>query len=179
MCIKNLYSTIDGNEVPNYLKEKINNSIELTGDAFFLKVFGNNLEASRVYYQEFYEKIFYGGVSDIRLKELIRLRLAGISGCKYCISVDENSAIKNGISELDIQNVKNNNLENFINIEKNLLQLTNHISLKEANERAEKSLIQGILEEISMEEYIELLFVIAILTGMGNMLGSVDLVETD
>ena len=45
-------------------------------------------EISKVYYEQFYQKVFYGGVVNIRLKELIRLRLAGISGCKYCISVD-------------------------------------------------------------------------------------------
>ena len=106
MCIKNLYSQVDDSQIPNFLKEKINKSTELTGDAFFLKVFASSEAASKVYYEQFYKKVFYGGVVNIKLKELIRLRLAGISGCKYCISVDENSALSNGLTSKEIFDAK-------------------------------------------------------------------------
>ena len=96
MCIKNLYQPASDEKLPHFLKENITKSIDLTGDAFFLKVFGSNPKVAEVYYEEFYKKIFYNGTVDIKTKEIIRLRLAGISGCKYCISVDEHSAMKNG-----------------------------------------------------------------------------------
>ena len=35
------------------------------------------------------------------------------------------------------------------------------------------------LNDYSQEQFVEILFVTAILAGMGNMLGSADLVETD
>jgi AhpD family alkylhydroperoxidase len=107
------------------------------------------------------------------------LRLAGISGCKYCISVDENSALNNGVTEKEIFYAKNGMLEKFPNKERKLLELTEHISLSPASERANKSLIKDLLKDFTQEEFIEISFVIAVLTGMGNMLGSLDLVETD
>lgn len=179
MCIKNLYSQVDDSQIPHFLKEKINKSTELTGDAFFLKVFASSEAASKVYYEQFYQKVFYGGVVNIRLKELIRLRLAGISGCKYCISVDENSALSNGLTSKEIFDAKQGNLDNFPKIEKQLLQLAEHIALTSASERADHKLISEILKSLSQEEFIEISFTIAILCGIGNMLGSLDLVETD
>ena len=105
--------------------------------------------------------------------------MAGISGCKYCISVDENSALNNGVTEKEIFDAKHGNIENFSGIENNLLKLSEHIALNPPSERADIKLISKILEIISQEEFIEISFVIAILSGMGNMLGSLDLVETD
>ena len=48
-----------------------------------------------------------------------------------------------------------------------------------AAERANENLISELSYDFTQEEFIEISFVIAILTGMGNMLGSLDLVETD
>ena len=179
MCIKNLYHEINEKEAPDFLEQKIIKSKKLTGDAFFLKVFGTSEISSRVYYEEFYDQVFYKGKVAIRLKELLRLRLAGISGCKYCISVDENSALNNGVTEKEIFYAKNGMLEKFPNKGRKLLELTEHISLSPASERANKSLIKDLLKDFTQEEFIEISFVIAVLTGMGNMLGSLDLVETD
>lgn len=179
MCIKNLYQPATDEKLPYFLKENITKSIDLTGDAFFLKVFGSNPKVAEVYYEEFYKKIFYKGTVDIKTKEIIRLRLAGISGCKYCISVDEHSAMKNGVSEVEIFNAKNNKLDEFDDSLKNILELVNHISLSKASERAEKEIIEQALKDFSQEQFVEILFVTAILAGMGNMLGSADLVETD
>ena len=179
MCIKNLYQPASDEKIPQFLKENITKSINLTGDAFFLKVFGSNTKVAEVYYEEFYKKILYKGAVDIRIKEIIRLRLAGISGCKYCISVDENSATKNGVSEVDIFKAKNNKIDEFDDSLKNILKLVNHISLSKASERAEKEIIEQALTDFSQEQFVEILFVTAILAGMGNMLGSADLVETD
>lgn len=185
MCIKNLYNQVDDSQIPQFLKEKINKSTDLTGDAYFLKVFASSEAASKVYYEQFYKKVFYGGVeipanlSLIKLKELIRLRLAGISGCKYCISVDENSALSNGLTSQEIFHAKLGNLDNFSKLERQLLQLAEHIALTPASERADHNLISEILESLSQDEFMEISFTIAILCGMGNMLGSLDLVETD
>ena len=60
-----------------------------------------------------------------------------------------------------------------------MLELAEHISLAPAAERANENLISELLDDFTQEEFIEISFVIAILTGMGNMLGSLDLVETD
>ena len=179
MCIKNLYQPASDEKIPQFLKENITKSIKLTGDAFFLKVFGSNTKVAEVYYEEFYKKIFYKGSVDIRIKEIIRLRLAGISGCKYCISVDEHSAMKNGVSEVDIFNAKNNKIDEFDDSLKNILKLVNRISLSKASERAEKEIIEQALNDFSQGQFVEILFVTAILAGMGNMLGSADLVGTN
>lgn len=179
MCIKNLYKEQSKDNIPKFLQHKIELSEQLTGDSFFLNIFSSNSEVARVYYEEFYNKIFYKGKVNIRLKELIRLRLAGISGCKYCISIDENSAINNGLSEQDIINAKNNNLEQFTELESTILQLTNHIALSNAHERVNKNIIKSILDSLGQEQLIEILFVVALLSGMGQMLGSSDLVDTD
>jgi hypothetical protein len=73
----------------------------------------------------------------------------------------------------------NNKIDEFDDSLKNILKLVNHISLSKASERAEKEIIELALKDFSQEQFVEILFVTAILAGMGNMLGSADLVETD
>ena len=58
MCIKNLYNQLEDSEIPDFLKEKIEKSNELTGGAFFLKVFSSSKITSEVYYEQFYKKKF-------------------------------------------------------------------------------------------------------------------------
>ena len=70
MCIKNLYNQVDDSQIPQFLKEKINKSTDLTGDAYFLKVFASSEAASKVYYEQFYKKVFYGGVVNIKLNKI-------------------------------------------------------------------------------------------------------------
>ena len=83
------------------------------------------------------------------------------------------------VDEVEIFNAKNNKLDEFDDSLKNILELVNHISLSKASERAEKEIIEKALKDFSQEQFVEILFVTAILAGMGNMLGSADLVETD
>ena len=83
------------------------------------------------------------------------------------------------ISSKEIFDAKLGNLDNFSKLERQLLQLAEHIALTPASERADHNLISEILESLSQDEFMEISFTIAILCGMGNMLGSLDLVETD
>jgi hypothetical protein len=76
MCIKNLYHEINEKEAPDFLEQKIIKSKKLTGDAFFLKVFGTSEISSRVYYEEFYDQVFYKGKVASKTKRTIEVAIS-------------------------------------------------------------------------------------------------------
>jgi alkylhydroperoxidase family enzyme len=65
------------------LKKMYKAAIKRTGDAAFIQSAANAPELLHWYHEEFYGKLFYSGRVEIRVKELIRLKLSKIHGCAY------------------------------------------------------------------------------------------------
>ena len=57
---------------------------KLTGDATFVEVFSQAPEMLEFVMQQFYAKVFFGGKVEQRYKQLARLKLSLIHGCRTC-----------------------------------------------------------------------------------------------
>ena len=66
------------------LREAWSQSMNLRGDATFFEAFGNHPELFRWYVNEFYGRVFSGGLVERRYKELLRLKLSTLHGCRFC-----------------------------------------------------------------------------------------------
>ena len=59
-------------------------SMALPGDATFFEVFANHPDLYRWYVGSVYGEISRGGVVAQPFKELLRLRLSTLHGCRFC-----------------------------------------------------------------------------------------------
>ena len=62
-------------ELPENMQAGWHQSMDLTGDATFIEVSGNNPDVYNWYFKDFYKKLFYSGRIETTLVELVRLRL--------------------------------------------------------------------------------------------------------
>ena len=74
---------VQEHEMDAALRQIYKTAIKRSGDATFIQTAANAPEVLHWYYDEFCDKLFYGGRVEIRLKELIRLKLGKIHGCAY------------------------------------------------------------------------------------------------
>ena len=74
---------IQEHEMDDMLRPLYRKAIERVGHATFIQSAANAPELLKWYYKDFYEKIFYNGRVEVRLKELVRLKLSKIHGCAY------------------------------------------------------------------------------------------------
>jgi len=70
-------------EMDEAIQQLYRGAVEKTGDATFIQCAANAPELLKWYHNDFYGKLFYGGRIEVRLKELIRLKLSKIHGCAY------------------------------------------------------------------------------------------------
>ena len=76
---------IDASEMPEDIASAWEASMALRGDATFFEVFANHPDLYRWYVKSFYGEIFRGGTVAQPYKELLRLRLSTLHGCRFCI----------------------------------------------------------------------------------------------
>ena len=67
-------------DLPDDMHQSWDQANDLTGDATFVEVSGNNPDVYRWYLDEFYQKLFYSDRLETTLVELVRLRLANVHG---------------------------------------------------------------------------------------------------
>ena len=71
----------------------------LTGEPTFVEVFAQAPDVLRFVMNEFYVKLFFGGNVDQRYKQLVRLKLSLVHGCRTCNKQNVPGALEAGISQ--------------------------------------------------------------------------------
>ena len=97
---------VSKNDLPDDMKQSWDQANDLTGDATFVEVSGNNPDVYRWYLDEFYQKLFYSDRLETTLVELVRLRLANVHGCAFCNKGDTAHALQSGISQEQIDSLE-------------------------------------------------------------------------
>lgn len=166
-------------EMPDDHAERVERAYELNGDADFLEILANSPELTSFYYEDFYEGVFYDGDVSIRVKELVRLRLAGLHGCMYCQSSDVESAKEHGVTEAEIEAIWRMDDDVFTDAERAALELANVLSNARPDGAVSEDLLTRLQRHYSDAEIVELSVVASILTGMTNMLFAFDMVERE
>jgi alkylhydroperoxidase family enzyme len=75
---------------------------QLTDEPTFVEVFAQAPEVLRFVMNEFYMKLFFGGNVDQRYKQLARLKLSLVHGCRTCNKQNVPGALEAGISQEQI-----------------------------------------------------------------------------
>ncbi len=166
-------------ELPADLRSAHDGSMQLRGDATFFEVFGNHPELYRWYTESFYGEVFRGGLVDLRIKELVRLRLSTLHGCRFCNQGNRADAIKAGLSDDEINALGDFESGPFSEREKAALRLADELRLTNYDGVLDGKLYDSLSEHFSDAEILELGLVLGVLAGMAKFLFAFDLVEKE
>lgn len=154
-----------------------------TGDATVIEVMANAPEILRWYFEEFYGQIFYSGNSkmklDVRTKELLRIKLSKQHGCQFCNRSNTVDALAVGITQEQIDNIREPNPDLFDEKDMAVILLAEEMMLQNMHGQLSKGLHDKLRKYYDEGEIVEMGFVSAILTGMAKWIFTFDIVDRE
>ncbi len=166
-------------DLPQHMQVGWDQANDLTGDATFIEVSGNNPEVYDWYFKDFYKKLFYSGRLETSLVELVRLRLANVHGCAFCNKGDTAHALKSGISQEQVDSLGDYLLGPFTNREKAALKLADEMVLNNQRGDLNSELYKELKKDFTDGEIYELGMIMAVLVGVAKFTFVFDLVEKE
>lgn len=138
----------------------------LGGDLSFYRWAANAPKVAEFYWGAFYRDLFFRGSLPVRLKELIRLRLAGLTGCAFCSAGDRASALVHGITADEVDAAFAGDADTFADEqERAALHLARAVA-----DGLPAGDVDSLLACFVPEQAVELAMVAGVLAGVGRML---------
>jgi AhpD family alkylhydroperoxidase len=173
------FSRVPREQLPPHMRKAWDDALELHGDTTFTEVFGNAPAIYDWYLDDFYKKVFYSGRLDLRLVELVRLRLANVHGCAHCNRGDRRAALQAGIPLDVLDSMDHYETGPFTEAEKAALALADEMALTNARGSVTRALYARVKAHFTDGELIELGVIMAVLCGMAKFIFTYDLVEKE
>jgi AhpD family alkylhydroperoxidase len=153
-------------------REKLERLQLLGGDPSYFQFASNSPEMIEFYWGKFYRDVFFAGALPVRTKEIARLRLAGLNGCSFCQIGDRLSALENGLSEAEVEVLLNGDgqCETFTPDEQSAADAATVCSNVNPDGEMRPELLARLQGQYQPAALVELLMVIAVLTGTARML---------
>ena len=170
---------VQADAMPADLREAWSHSMDLRGDATFFEAFANHPDLFRWYVNEFYGCVFHGGLVDRRYKELLRLKLSTLHGCRFCNQGNRADASAAGFSDEEIDAITDMSSDVFQGADKAVLSLALRLSMIDTGGRIDDASFGMLSEHFDDAQIIELGMVGAFLSGMAKFLFVFDLVEKE
>ena len=166
-------------DLPQHMQSGWDQAKELTGDATFIEVSGNNPEVYDWYFKDFYKKLFYSDRLETSLVELVRLRLANVHGCAFCNKGDTAHALQSGISQEQVDSLGDYLFGPFSTREKAALRLADEMVLNNNHGNLNSELYKELKKDFTDGEIYELGMIMAVLVGVAKFTFVFDLVEKE
>jgi AhpD family alkylhydroperoxidase len=166
-------------ELPEHMKADWDAAMELHGDATFTETFGSAPHMYDWYLNDYYKKVFYSGRIDVRIMELVRLRLANIHGCAHCNRGDRVAAREAGVPEEQIEGLDDYENGPFSEKEKAILAMADVMVLTNPNGSVTKEIHDRAHAHFTDGEMMEIGVNMAVLCGMAKFIFAYDLVEKE
>ncbi len=160
-----LLPLVDVEQITGPLRDRTDLVAGLGGDLTFYRWAANAPEIAEFYWGAFYRDLFFRGVLPVRLKELVRLRLAGLTGCSFCSAGDRASAMANGVSESEVDAAFAGDAAAFVDLEEKAA-----LRVAEAVAAGEPGVAAADLAMFAPRQGVELVVVAGVLAGVGRML---------
>ena len=152
---------------------------KLTGDATFVEVFAQAPALLEFVMQKFYAGVFFGGSVDQRYKQLARLQLSLIHGCRTCNKQNIPGAIAAGFSAAQIEALQDGRLDAFNAVERAVIEYARQVALSNMEGQMTPDLFKSLREHFSEAEILELGTAMAVISGMAKLSFVLDLVERE
>jgi AhpD family alkylhydroperoxidase len=167
-------------ELPPRLAEMWDAAMRDRDEAVLIEVGGNAPEIIEWYYDRFYGELFHQGRVEVRLKQLLRLKLSTLHGCAFCNRGNEKAALAAGVTAAQIAALGDAAASVFDARERAVLKLCEEMTLSNMEGHLSRAL-HAEFRAAGFEdgEVFELGVVAAVLTGMAKFLFVFDLVSRE
>ena len=170
---------IDAFEMPEDIASAWEASMALRGNATFFEVLANHPGLYRWYVSSFYGEVLRGGAVAQSYKELLRLRLSNLHGCRFCNQGNLRDALAAGLTEEQIDAFDDHENDPFTDAEKAVLALGEQLALTQPEGTLDPALHQTLAQHFSDAEILEQGLVSGILAGVAKFMFAYDLVEKE
>lgn len=157
-------------QLPSILTDHVRNLEKLGADTEFHRFMANSTRACDFYWSDFYSTLFTQGSFPRRDSEIVRLRLAALSGCAFCRRHDVASALECGVTQEVIDALFSGDLSVLTEHERMLTQVAEAICAFTPVEPMSPELIEVLSASYTDQQISELLMITAVLSGVGAML---------
>lgn len=154
-------------------------SLKRRGEAKLISAMGHSPDLFDWYIDDFYKKLFYSGSAPVIYKELGRLRLSEVHGCRSCNKGNRLDADAAGLSSAKIASVYNADSPVFDAADKAVIQLAYLMSLHAHRGRLSESLYDALRVHFDDGQILELSLVFSFLAGMAHFMFAFDMVERE
>ena len=170
-------------DMPEHLRALWDMGMDRTGEADIIEVMANHAPMLDWYFNGFYKQIFYNENPamkvDVRSKEILRLKLSKQHGCQFCNRANAVDAIAAGVTQAQIDNMRNPTSAHFDEKDLALIELADNFTLQNMNGNLSKDLYDRLHKYYDDAQLIEIGFVCAMLTGVAKFIFMYDLVTKE
>lgn len=152
---------------------------KLTGEPAFVEVFASNPEMLEFVMNQFYMGVFFGGKVDQRYKQLVRLKLSLLHGCRTCNKQNVPGALAAGITQAQVDAMNDFEHGPFTDAEKAVIAYADEVALTNTEGRMTQNLYQRLRAHFSEADLLELGVTMAVISGMAKLSFVLDLVEKE
>jgi len=152
---------------------------QLTGDASFVEVFAQAPQMLRFVMQQFYMNVFFGGTVAQRYKQLARLELSLIHGCRTCNKQNVPGALEAGFTPAQIEALGDGRIDAFTPAEQAVIEYAREVALPNMQGRMTPALFSKLRAHFAEAEILELGTAMAVISGMAKLSFVLDLVERE
>ncbi len=152
---------------------------KLTGEPTFVEVFANAPQMLDFVMNKFYGEIFFAGNVEQRYKQLARLRLSLIHGCRTCNKQNVPGSLEAGISQEQVDALEDVDNGPFTDAEKAVVKFAEQMALTNHEGKIDETLYASLREHFSDADICELGTVMAVIGGMAKLAFVMDLVERE
>ena len=153
----------------------------LTGEPTFIEVFAQAPHLLNLVMREFYQSVFFCGEAPQRAKQLARLRLSLVHGCRTCNKQNVPGALEAGFSEAQIEALVDNRATETLFTEADLavIEYTDQMVLTNMHGEMSPELFARLRNHFSESQILELGVVMAIIGGMAKLSFLLNVVEKE
>jgi AhpD family alkylhydroperoxidase len=153
----------------------------LTGEPTFIEVFAQAPDLLTFVMDAFYTRLFFGGRVDQRYKQLVRLRLSVVHGCRTCNKQNVPGALAAGITQEQVDAiVAGRHSEGpFAEADRAVLEYADQMVLTNMHGDVSPALYARLRRHFSEPEILELGVVMAVIAGLAKLSFLLGLVEKE
>jgi alkylhydroperoxidase family enzyme len=151
----------------------------LAGEPTFVEVFATNPDMLEFVMNQFYASVFFGGKVEQRYKQLARLKLSLLHGCRTCNRQNIPGALAAGITQAQVDAMDDFENGPFTEAEKSVVAYANEVALTNAAGRMTPALYARLRRHFSEADLLELGVTMAVISGMAKLSFVLDLVEKE
>ena len=151
----------------------------LTGEPAFVEAFASNPAMLDFVMNDFYARVFFGGNVPQRYKQLARLELSLLHGCRTCNKQNVPGALEAGITQAQVDAMLDFETGPFTDAEKAVLMYAREVSLTNVEGSMTPALFERLRKHFSQADILELGVAMAVISGMAKLSFVLDLVEKE